>query len=126
MRNFWLFTSFMLMLTAVTQAQDVSASDADLQIKVDISNPSREINNGVAKVNVEGGKAPYEYKWSNQSTALDAAKSTGDWRLETGDLICLKNYTNKLLAFVFGVGIVATSLFLYCCKSRNAKIRYSG
>jgi len=77
MRNFWLFTSFMLMLTAVTQAQDVSASDADLQIKVDISNPSREINNGVAKVNVEGGKAPYEYKWSNQSTALDAAKSTG-------------------------------------------------
>ena len=75
MRNLWLFTSIFLMLTAITNAQ--VDENSEFQIEVDLTNPSREINDGVAEVKVQGGKKPYQFKWSNQSTALDARKSTG-------------------------------------------------
>ena len=44
-------------------------------VTIEFSNPSKEINNGEATVKVEGGKAPYQYKWSNQSTSLESTKS---------------------------------------------------
>ncbi len=75
MRNLWLFTSIFLMLTAITNAQ--VEENSEFQIEVNLTNPSREINDGIAEVKVQGGKKPYQYKWSNQSTALDARKSTG-------------------------------------------------
>lgn len=75
MRNLWLFTSIFLMLTAITNAQ--LEDNSGLQVEVELTNPSREINDGVAEVEVQGGKKPYQYKWSNQSTALDTRKSTG-------------------------------------------------
>ena len=75
MRNLWLFTSVFLMLTAITSAQ--VEENSEFQIEVNLTNPSREINDGIAEVKVKGGKKPYQYKWSNQSTALDARKSTG-------------------------------------------------
>ncbi|MBZ9631982.1 amino acid carrier protein [Salegentibacter sp. LM13S] len=63
------------MLTAITNAQ--VEDNSEFQIEVNLTNPSREINDGIAEVKVQGGKKPYKYKWSNQSTALDARKSTG-------------------------------------------------
>ncbi|MGW1455108.1 alanine/glycine:cation symporter family protein [Salegentibacter agarivorans] len=77
MRNLWLFTSIFLMLTAITGAQENTQNNSDLQVEVTLSNPSREINDGIAEVIVTGGEKPYQYKWTNQSTALDARKSTG-------------------------------------------------
>jgi len=77
MRNLWLFTSIFLMLIAITGAQENTQNNADLQVEVTLSNPSREINDGIAEVIVTGGEKPYQYKWTNQSTALDARKSTG-------------------------------------------------
>ncbi|MBI6116685.1 amino acid carrier protein [Salegentibacter maritimus] len=77
MRNLWLFTSIFLMLTAITSAQENKKNNSGFEIEVILENPSREINNGIAEVKVTGGKAPYQYKWTNQSTALDAKKSTG-------------------------------------------------
>jgi AGCS family alanine or glycine:cation symporter len=65
------------MLTAITGAQENTQNNADLQVEVTLSNPSREINDGIAEVIVTGGEKPYQYKWTNQSTALDARKSTG-------------------------------------------------
>ncbi|WP_121667175.1 alanine/glycine:cation symporter family protein [Mesonia aquimarina] len=77
MRKLWLFTSIIIMLSAIVSAQNINQPNAGLHIKVDIENPSREINNGIAKVQVKGGKAPYKYKWSNQSTSLESEKATG-------------------------------------------------
>ncbi|HER40327.1 MAG TPA: amino acid carrier protein, partial [Salinimicrobium catena] len=49
----------------------------ELQLNAEIENPSKIINNGLIKLNVEGGTAPYTYKWSNQSTPLDSPVSEG-------------------------------------------------
>jgi len=48
-----------------------------MKVQLELLNPSSEINNGVAKVVVEGGQAPYKYKWSNVNTPLIAAESVG-------------------------------------------------
>ncbi|SKB60694.1 alanine or glycine:cation symporter, AGCS family [Salegentibacter holothuriorum] len=77
MRNLWLFTSIFLILTAIISGQEKAKNNSGLQIEVILENPSREINNGIAEVKVQGGEEPYQYKWTNQSTALDARKSTG-------------------------------------------------
>ncbi|PRX46268.1 alanine/glycine:cation symporter family protein [Salegentibacter salegens] len=77
MRNLWLFTGIFLILTAITGAQENIQHNSNLQVEVNLSNPSREINDGIAEVIVSGGEKPYQYKWTNQSTALDASKSTG-------------------------------------------------
>ena len=43
------------MLTAITNAQ--VDENSEFQIEVDLTNPSREINDGVAEVKVQGGKS---------------------------------------------------------------------
>ncbi|MDG4949306.1 amino acid carrier protein [Weeksellaceae bacterium KMM 9724] len=48
-----------------------------LELDIELINPSKEINNGIAKAKVVGGKAPYQYKWTNQSTPLNSAESKG-------------------------------------------------
>ncbi|PVW15814.1 alanine/glycine:cation symporter family protein [Marixanthomonas spongiae] len=75
MRTLWLFIFIPFLLTSVCNGQDLIEPDPNLKLLVEVSNPSKEINNGVAKVRVKGGKAPFIYKWSNQATALDAKKS---------------------------------------------------
>lgn len=60
-----------------TNAQNQVKKDPHLQITLELSNPSQEINDAAAKVKVKGGKPPYQYKWSNQDTPLDTKKSTG-------------------------------------------------
>lgn len=52
-------------------------STGEMAVSLELLNPSSEINNGVAKVAIEGGQAPYQYKWSNVNTPLDAAQSVG-------------------------------------------------
>nr|WP_239990768.1 amino acid carrier protein [Marixanthomonas ophiurae] len=47
-----------------------------MEVIIELSNPSKEINDGIATIKIEGGKAPYQYKWSNQSTSLESKKST--------------------------------------------------
>jgi len=59
--------------TAIAQDQSVTNMVANLQL----INPSSEINNGIAKVKVQGGQAPYSYKWSNENTSLSEAESNG-------------------------------------------------
>ncbi len=49
----------------------------ELTINEKLINPSDEINNGAIEVKVEGGTAPYQYKWSKQSTSLKSNKATG-------------------------------------------------
>ncbi|MBO3097060.1 amino acid carrier protein [Gelidibacter pelagius] len=48
-----------------------------MTVQLELINPSSEINNGVAKVTVDGGLPPYQYKWSNINTALDSSESFG-------------------------------------------------
>jgi AGCS family alanine or glycine:cation symporter len=65
----------MLITFATSIAQVESAGE--MKVQLELLNPSSEINNGVAQVVVEGGQAPYQYKWSNVNTPLIAAESVG-------------------------------------------------
>ena len=48
----------------------------DLKVTAEASNPTSKINDGVAKISVIGGQAPYTYKWSDKSTALTSNEAT--------------------------------------------------
>ncbi len=63
--------SFLLVLFAC------SVGAQDLQVKETISNPSNNINDGVIRLDVSGGRPPYTYKWSNQSTPMNSNRATG-------------------------------------------------
>ena len=71
----FLLLTLMLITFATSIAQVESAGE--MKVQLELLNPSSEINNGVAKVVVEGGQAPYQYKWSNVNTPLIAAESVG-------------------------------------------------
>lgn len=73
--RFFAFLALLLFTFINLMAQGQPASD--MVVHLELFNPSSEINNGVAKVKVEGGQAPYQYKWSNIETSLDAAESVG-------------------------------------------------
>lgn len=77
MKNSWLLTSLFLMLSLITNAQDDVENDSDLEVSLELINPTREINDGIARLQIQGGEAPYKYKWSKQSTALDSKQSKG-------------------------------------------------
>lgn len=49
----------------------------ELTVKEKLINPSKMINDGVIELEVEGGTAPYTYKWSNQQTPLSSNKASG-------------------------------------------------
>jgi AGCS family alanine or glycine:cation symporter len=53
------------------------ASAQDIRVKETISNPSNRINDGVISLEVSGGRPPYSYQWSNQSTPLSSNRATG-------------------------------------------------
>ncbi|MDX1364967.1 amino acid carrier protein [Arenibacter latericius] len=57
--------------------QDPGGSGGNMAVDIALTNPSKEINNGIAEVKVTGGKAPYLYKWSNPQTGLDENKASG-------------------------------------------------
>ncbi|MGM0581924.1 MAG: amino acid carrier protein [Bacteroidota bacterium] len=54
-----------------------SQTNDSLKVEVEVTNPSSSINNGEIQLNVSGGKEPYQYRWSNQNTALTASKASG-------------------------------------------------
>src|SRR5690554_4378243 len=49
----------------------------DINVEAVVSNPSKNINDGVITLNVTGGTEPYTYRWSNQNTPLKSNRSTG-------------------------------------------------
>lgn len=57
------------------QAQSQSQSTNKISIDLRLINPSSEINDGIAELEIDGGTPPYEYKWSNQSTSLESKRS---------------------------------------------------
>ncbi|MGB1312588.1 MAG: amino acid carrier protein [Bizionia paragorgiae] len=77
MINSKLFALITLILLTMSSAiaQDQSASN--MVVDLQLINPSSEINNGIAKVKVQGGQAPYSYKWSNVNTPLSESESDG-------------------------------------------------
>ncbi|HBY68005.1 MAG TPA: hypothetical protein DEG69_09740, partial [Flavobacteriaceae bacterium] len=60
---------FILLLFSVCFLQAQSDTSSQIKVEVKLENPSKEINNGIATIKVEGGSAPYKYKWSNQATS---------------------------------------------------------
>jgi len=77
MKNSWLLTSLFLIITLITSEQSNVNVSSDLKVSLELINPSKEINDGVARIDVKGGVAPYQYKWSKQSSALDSYESKG-------------------------------------------------
>ena len=49
----------------------------ELDVKAKVVNPTNLINDGFVELDVTGGTPPYTYKWSNQSTSLQSARSEG-------------------------------------------------
>ena len=72
---FFLLTS--LILISNSQAQNPGNLSDEISISLELDNPSSEINNATALVNVTGGTPPYQYKWSNTSTSLRSHLATG-------------------------------------------------
>ncbi|MCM4167416.1 hypothetical protein KCTC52924_01089 [Arenibacter antarcticus] len=70
-------TLLLLLITSITNAKDRVGLDGKMTVDIELINPSKEINNGIAEVHVIGGKAPYKYKWSNPKTALDQNRAIG-------------------------------------------------
>lgn len=69
---------FFILLTHTLFAQDSDIRQSEnLQVNLELTNPSSEINNAEAKVTASGGESPYTYKWSNQETSLESSKSKG-------------------------------------------------
>src|SRR5690606_19750407 len=64
-------------LTSIFLLFSLSMVSQGLTVKETILNPSNHINDGVIKVEVEGGTPPYQYKWSNQDTALTSNEASG-------------------------------------------------
>lgn len=73
MKNSWFITSLFLMLSLFTNAQN----EEKLQLDIRLINPTREINDGRAVLKVNGGEAPYKFKWSEQSTSLESKNASG-------------------------------------------------
>ncbi|NNJ89378.1 MAG: amino acid carrier protein, partial [Eudoraea sp.] len=55
----------------------VSLYSQGLEVEGKTVNPSDNINDGVIRLQVEGGTPPYTYKWSNQQTPLSSPTSSG-------------------------------------------------
>ena len=71
------FTLLGLFFISYTNSTAQVQSTDKMVVNLELLNPSSEINNGVAKVEVTGGQEPYQYKWSNVDTPLDTAESVG-------------------------------------------------
>jgi len=50
-------------------------SQDKLSVEIETQNLTEKIKDGIIIAKVIGGKTPYEYKWSNQSTSLDSSKA---------------------------------------------------
>ena len=76
-KNSWFLTSLFLLLTLIVNAQNEEKRNTALEVSLKLINPTKEINDGEARLKVQGGKPPYQFKWSKQSVALDSKKAQG-------------------------------------------------
>jgi len=76
-KNSWFITSLFLMLTLITNAQNDVKKYSEFEVSLELINPTREINDGEARLQVTGGRSPFQYKWSKQNTALDSKNADG-------------------------------------------------
>lgn len=65
-------TSILLILLLAT-----GHTFAALSAKVETENPTRSINDGVARITITEGQPPYTYYWPQKSTATNSAESVG-------------------------------------------------
>ncbi|MBQ0767762.1 MAG: amino acid carrier protein [Bizionia sp.] len=72
-----LFALFTLLLFIFTNLNAQGRAGDEMTVNVELNNPSSEINNGIAKITIKNGRAPFQYKWSNVNTSLDAPESIG-------------------------------------------------
>jgi len=93
--------------TIISQGDEIN----EISINLEISNPSKNINDGIAIVKVSGGKEPLEYKWSNTSTYLNSNISK--------DLVEGKKYT---LIITDSLGKTADCEIFIPAKSINERI----
>lgn len=77
MKKYILFTSIFISSFLFTFLNAQENQSASLQLEIEIENPTKEINDGIAKAKVSNGEAPFQYKWSNQNTSIDSTRSTG-------------------------------------------------
>ncbi len=66
-----------LLLISIVLFSFLSIQAAEFKAKLVESNPTQSINDGVAYVEVDGGKMPIQYKWSNQATSLKSSSCEG-------------------------------------------------
>lgn len=71
------FALLALLLISITNSIAQVTTAGEMAVQLELHNPSSEINDGLAKVVIDGGQAPFEYKWSNVDTPLYEAESTG-------------------------------------------------
>ena len=76
-KNSWFLTSLFLLLTLIADAQNEIKEASDLEVSLKLINPTREINDGETRLQVQGGQPPYQYKWSKQNVALDSKEADG-------------------------------------------------
>ena len=50
---------------------------AQFQARLEVNNPTKEINDGVARVVVDEGEGPFTYKWHDKQTPLDSEECFG-------------------------------------------------
>ncbi len=62
-------SSIFMLLSLAVFSQELTVSEK-------LINPSKRINDGVIELEVEGGTAPYTYKWSNQATPLSSNRAS--------------------------------------------------
>ncbi|PWH87237.1 amino acid carrier protein [Brumimicrobium oceani] len=77
MKKYSFLLFFLLFSIHLLNAQSNSVSSSKMEIEIELSNPSKEINDGIAKITVKGGTAPYQYKWSDKNTSLKSTESVG-------------------------------------------------
>ncbi len=68
MKQFLLLPLFLFLVINAT---------AQFQARLEVNNPTKEINDGIARVVIEEGDGPFTYKWHDKQTPLDSEECYG-------------------------------------------------
>ncbi|ALM06527.1 sodium:alanine symporter [Sediminicola sp. YIK13] len=63
-------------ISSIFMLLSLAVFSQELTVTEKLINPSKRINDGVIELEVEGGTAPYTYKWSNQATPLSSKRAS--------------------------------------------------